>query len=144
MDLSTELRQASDMFLERLDLLRELEAKKRRMSPGMSGFTELAEQIQGLAAQLLEASERQSDLADASAQAVADGDVPRALTPVEELPRVRDVQTVLSEWRDAERRLNLAVAGSPGADEAKSDVTRLRAEYRRALDEVTRRTTDPH
>lgn len=142
MDLSAELRQASDMFLERLDLLRELEGKKRRMSPGMSGFSELAEQIQGLAAQLLDASERQSDIADASAEAVASGDVPRALTPVEELPPTRDVQTVLAEWREAERRLSLMAAGSDEIEAAQSDVTRLRAEYRRSLDEAVRRTTD--
>ncbi len=142
MDLSSELRSTSDMFLERLDMLRELEAKKRRMSPGMSGFAELAAEIQGLAAQLLDASERQSDIADASAQAIADGDALVALTPVEEIPPTREVQTVLAEWREAERRLSLMAAGSDEIEAAESDVTRLRAEYRRSLDEAVRRTTD--
>jgi len=144
MDLASELRSTSDMFLDRLDLLRELEEKKRRMSPGTSGFADLAAQIQGLAAQLLDASERQSDIADASDEAVAGGDMPIALTPVKDIPPPRDVQTVLGEWRDAERRLGLTAAGSAEAEAAQSEVMRLRTEYRQSLDQAVKRTKDGH
>jgi hypothetical protein len=139
MDLASELRSASDMLLDRLDLLRELEAKKRRMSPGTPGFAKLAAEIQGLAAQLLDASERQSEIADATVQVVAGGAGQVALTPIEEIPPLRDVQTVLAEWREAERRLGPAVAGSTEAEAAQADVTRLRAEYRRSLGEALKR-----
>jgi hypothetical protein len=44
----------------------------------------------------------------------------------------RDVTTILSEWRDAERRQSTAVAGSAEETAARDDVDRLRAEYQQA------------
>jgi hypothetical protein len=41
----------------------------------------------------------------------------------------RDVQLVLAEWRDAERRLDAADPGSDEADDARRDVGRLAIEY---------------
>ncbi|HLB45028.1 MAG TPA: hypothetical protein VJK49_06530 [Candidatus Limnocylindrales bacterium] len=44
---------------------------------------------------------------------------------------VRDLQTILDEWRAAERRLAAAEGDSTGHAHAAADVNRLRAEYHR-------------
>ena len=55
--------------------------------------------------------------------------------------RPRDVQTVLADWRDAERQLGDAIPGSPEAARFRAEIEVLREEYRRAHDAVVRRAS---
>jgi hypothetical protein len=129
-DLRQALRTESDTFLDLLDRLRQLEGEKRELQPGTPEFVNLAEAVESLAREALATTATQEALARRSAAAAAVGQGVR--TPIDEIEPVRDVRTVLGEWRDAERRLADTTPGSPEHHEATIEVDRLRAEYRRA------------
>src|SRR5436190_12963555 len=121
-------RQPSDALMHALDRLREIEEEKRSVPPADPRFAELAALVQGFARQVLAQSDRQRDLARAAQQQVAQGDRSGLRTSIDEAPP-REMHLILDEWRDAERRLSLAAAGSPEAEIALSDSARLREEY---------------
>lgn len=65
------------------------------------------------------------------------------LPPIEEVVPSREIQVILAEWRDAERRTIEATAGSAEHAQAEADANRLRAEYRRTYQSVSSpRATD--
>jgi len=132
--LESELRQASDRLMADLARLAELESAKRQATPGTPEFVALARQVESLAAQLLGTSRRQSDLASTT-QTVSDaGIVDAPLTPIEDVPASREPHAVLSEWREAERRLAELDGASADAATLRADVERLRDEYRRSFE----------
>lgn len=139
MSIEPELHATSDALLDSLDRLRALEQEKRDLPIGSPRLIELAEQIERLAATVLGTSATQVDLAkEAVAETKTRGLDPN--TTIEEMAsRPRDVHTVLSEWREAERRLGLADGGSTEATRLRADIELLREEYRRAHDAAARR-----
>jgi ABC-type transporter Mla subunit MlaD len=128
MESKEQLRSASDEVLVAVEKLRALEVEKRSVSPTNPRFQKLARQVEQLADQLGSTAEAQANLGEKLAAQHANGAA--AAPPVEET--VRDVTTILAEWRDAERRAGRAVARSRAAAAAHADVDRLRAEYQRA------------
>jgi hypothetical protein len=64
------------------------------------------------------------------------GLTPRTSFPVEGDPDARRIEAALAKWRDAERRLHLAVAGSPGRHDALKEVARTRADFYETVDLV--------
>jgi hypothetical protein len=124
-------RQPSDALMHALDRLREIEEEKRTVPPADPRFAELAALVQGFARQVMAQSDRQGRLAVAAQQLVAEGDAAGLETPIVEVPP-REMHVILDEWRDAERRVSLAVTGSPEAEVALADAARLREEYGRA------------
>jgi hypothetical protein len=122
-----QLRTASDTFLARLDRLHQLEVEKRLLTPGTDRMVTLAAEIESLVQEVLGVAGTQLDIARNAA--ALDGE----LRPIEAIPP-RDAAEVLVDWRAAERRLSAAAPG--GADEAmaRSDIERLRDEYRRAFE----------
>jgi hypothetical protein len=52
--------------------------------------------------------------------------------PIADVPGARPIQRVLAEWREAERRLIQAEAGSDAKCDAEADAERLRGEHQRA------------
>ena len=128
MNIETELRNASDALLAALEQLHELELQKRELQPGSERFVELARQIEALSDELLETSRSETVLAGRVADKVERGEGPDR--PIVEMAPERDLGMVLSEWRDAERRLAGAKAGSKEASRAQEDAARLRDEYR--------------
>lgn len=127
--LNDKLRTASDRLMVTLDELVELETAKRSMPPGSDEFVDLAKRIEGLAQAALMHTQRQADLAEDTRAAT--GTTAEAGHTIEETPP-RAMEAVLSEWRAAERQLQAAEPGSPGATLATADVRCLRDEYRRA------------
>jgi hypothetical protein len=129
MDLEQDLRSVSDEMLRTLEQLQRLESEKRAASPGTPRFVNLANEIEKLAALVFTQTTAQQSLAEESHAAVQAG---VDLAPIEEIQTARDVSLILSEWRDAERRL--AATGIDTAEHAKAagDVRRLREEYHRA------------
>jgi len=126
---AVELRQTSDAFIARLERLHELETRKRELPVGQPEFVRLAREIEDLSRALLYVGSRQADLAEEVHADVKRGDAV-VDQPIIEIPPRRDAPTVLSEWRDAERRLAAAHTGSSEEQEARTEIERLRAEYR--------------
>ena len=124
------LRRASDTFMQRLDRLFELETRKRELQPGTPEFVRLAREVEDLSRALLATSGQQVDLAEEVHADIKAGDASVDI-PIRETPPKRDAVGVLAEWRAAERRLAAASAGSRDESEARTDVERLRVEYRR-------------
>ena len=124
------LRQASDTLMQRLDRLYELESRKRELPPDRPEFVRLAREIEDLSRALLFSSGEQVELAEAIHADVKAGDV-AADVPIRDTPPKRDAVAVLAEWRAAERRLAAAAADSDDEREARTDIERLRLEYRR-------------
>jgi hypothetical protein len=139
--IEPELHATSDVVLATLDRLRKLELEKRDLPVGSPRLVELAEEIERLAATVLGASDTQVDLAKAAVAGARAGTIDPASTINEMGHPPRDVQTVLAEWRDAERHLGDARPGSPEAARIRADIEVLREEYRRAHDAAARRTS---
>jgi hypothetical protein len=138
-DTGAALREASDTLLRDLEALSELEDVKRSIEPGDPRLIELAGTIEAIAERVLASSARQRELT-VEANDLVDLGLPEApIRSIAETPRA--IALVLAEWRDAERRVQAAEAGSAEAAEAERAVDRLKDEYRRAHEEATRKPT---
>ena len=130
MEIEQDLRFTSDEMLRALERLRELEERKRKLTPGTKSFLKLAEEVEQLAATVFDRTREQTLGADRSVALREQAGVePR---PIDEVPPIRELHLILAEWRDAERRLTEAVPDTIQASDAEADVERLRQEYRRA------------
>ena len=128
MDLEQDLRTVSDDLLRTLEQLHDLEKAKRSEDPGTPRFVRLAKEIEKLAAVVFQQTAAQQALAEATHVAAAEGaDIP----PIDEMESSRDVSLILSEWREAERRLGVTAMDSAEHAKAAADVRRLRDEYHR-------------
>ena len=129
-DTGQALRQTSDALLRDLDVLATIEAEKRSLEPGDPRLVQLAERIEEIAQRVLVGSVRQRQLTEVVTEQVetASPDAPEA--PIEDTPR--QIQAILADWREAERRATAAPHDSAEAAEAQVLVAQLRDEYRRA------------
>jgi DNA-binding HxlR family transcriptional regulator len=126
------LRQTSDSLLRDLDVLVAIEEEKRTLQPGDDRLVELAARIEEIAQRILRGTMHQHQLTQVVNAQVEDGSPNAPTTSINATPR--SIQAVLADWRDAERRLAAAEAGSGEAAEAEALVTRLREEYRGAME----------
>ena len=124
------LRQASDVFMQRLDRLHDLETRKRELPPDEPEFVRLAREIEDVARALLYSGGRQVELAVAVHHEAKASDV-AVDQSIRDTPPRQDAVSILAEWRAAERRLAAAPPGSDDEREARADTERLRGEYRR-------------
>ena len=129
MDLEQDLRIVSDEMLRTLEQLQRLESEKRAESPGTPRFLKLAREVEKLAAMVFAQTSAQQSLAEQTHQAARSG---AEIAPIEEITAARDVSVILSEWRDAERRLAATAKETAEHAKAAGDVRRLREEYHRA------------
>jgi len=132
-----ELRATSDTLVTSLDRLAALEAEKRRLLPDDPRLLELATEVEGLAAEVLQIAEVQSRLVEMT-HVMAMTDEPDA--PSGPIEPSRTPHDILEEWRAAERRLTEAPPGSPEAAEALVRARQLRADYQRAYQQTRRET----
>jgi len=139
--IEPELHATSDAVLATLDRLRTLELEKRDLPVGSPRLVELAKEIELLATTVLGASNAQVDLAKAATAGADAGTIDPGTTINEMGDPPRHVQTVLAEWRDAERQLGEALPGTPEAARLRAEIEVLREEYRRAHDAVVRRAS---
>ena len=128
MDLEQDLRNVSDDMLRTLEQLQSLETAKRAEQPGSDRFVRLAKEIEKLAAVVFQQTSAQQSLAEATHKAAKQG---ADMVPIDEIAASRDVGIILSEWRDAERRLASSAMDSAEHAKAAADVRRLREEYHR-------------
>ena len=143
MSIEPNLHAVSDTMLANLDRLRQLELEKRALPVGSPRLVELATEIETLAATVLGATDTQVDLAKEAVQEAQAGTLDPNATIEEMSAKPRELHVVLGEWRDAERRLGELPDGSPEAVALRGDIELLRAEYRRAHDAASRRSSNP-
>lgn len=141
MEIESELRATSDALLADLDRLRALELEKRRLPADSPRLAEIAVEIESLAVRVLHTTDHQANLARESDEATAAGRR-RPGSTIESVAPVRDVHTVLADWREAERALSNATPGSKDEVLLRAEIRALREEYRRAHDAAARRTDD--
>jgi hypothetical protein len=135
-DTGRALREASDALLRDLEALSVLEEEKREVQPGDPRLVDLATQIELVAGRVLVTSGRERALTEQIQQAAETGDAPIPDTPIDDTPR--PISAILSDWRDAERRLEAAADGTGAAREAEILVDQLREEYRKAHESARR------
>ena len=123
------LRRASDMFMQQLDRLYELETRKRELPPDEAEFVRLAREIEDLSRALLFAGGQQVELAEEVHADVKNGET-IVDEPIRDTPARRDAVVVLADWRAAERRLAAAMPDTDDERDARAAVERLREEYR--------------
>ena len=128
-DAGMELRETSDEVLRNLDALGALEEEKRTIQPGDPRLVTLATEVEKLAARLLADSVRQRDVAETLND---DPEAAAATRPIDE--QIRPIADILKAWRDAERALMAAAAGSAEEASARAAIDQCREEYRRAFD----------
>ena len=136
METGQALRETSDALLRDLDVLVAIEEEKRTLEPGDDRLVELAGRIEEIAQRILSGSVRQHQLTQVVNAQVEAGSAGAPETSIEDTPR--PIQAVLAEWREAERRHLAAEPGSAEAAEADALVARLRDEYRRAHEALSR------
>ena len=130
MELESELRVASDRMLRTLETLETLENEKRTLTPGSARFQRLADEAERLAAEVFAQTHSQRQLGERAE--AANERTGTDLAPIGKGSSVRELQVILSAWRDAERRLQLASPKSAEHAAAAADVGRLREEYHAA------------
>lgn len=123
------LRHTADKLLSQLSELEELERTKRALEPGSRAQLRLSRRVESLARKVLNIAGQQTDLVETIAE-MAD-ETSGHLT--------REPHVILGEWRAAERAMEAEPTGSASWEIARTDVERLRAEYRRAFTERGRR-----
>jgi len=129
LELASDLRNASDLLLERIDRLYELERRKRELMPDNPEFVRLAREVEDTARAALGATGMQVELATAVADRANRGDS-SVDQPIRDVPPgPRDATVILSEWRAAERLLATAAPDSDAERSARIEVERLRREY---------------
>jgi len=131
-DLGPELRETSDNVLRDLDALVALEEEKRTVTPDSPRLVQLAAEVERLAARLLTATVRQRQIAaDVHADPAA-----ATMPPIEAQPR--PIPEILKAWRETERDLATATAGSAEELRLRDRIDELRFEYRKAFDSRSR------
>jgi hypothetical protein len=127
---AADLREASDLFVQRLDRLQDLETRKRELPPDEPEFVRLAREIEDLSRALLWSGSQQVELAEAVHREAKANDI-AVDQSIRDMPPRRDAVSILAEWRAAERRLAAAEPESDDEQVARAETERLRDEYRR-------------
>jgi hypothetical protein len=140
MELEVELRNTSDRMLRTLEQIEALESEKRSLKPGSPRFKRLATEVERLAADIFAQTHLQKTLGDRAEMMTERAGV--SLPPIDEAAAQRELQAVLIDWRDAERRLASTDPDSAEHAAAAADVNRLREEYHRAYTNQERRRGD--
>jgi hypothetical protein len=113
------LRAESDAFLAQLDVLHDLEMRKRDVPPGDAGFLPLATEVEENVALLLARAKRQTAVGRASTAEI----------PVTAVPDGASAVTILSRWRDLELRINGMDAASDEAADLRREADAFREAY---------------
>ena len=140
MELDTDLRVASDRLLRTLDQIETLENEKRDLPPADARFQKLAKEIERLAAEVFAQSHAQKQIGERAN--VVEQRTGVELPSINEVTKNRDLGVILNEWRDAERRMQLAAPDSAEHATAAADIGRLRAEYHAAYSAGMHKTTE--
>ena len=118
-----EFRAHTDKMLALLDRLREVERAKQNTTLGSAELLHLAHEAEELSRVIFRWSGLQLQQAEASQAWPDGGDRIGDARP-------RPLDRILANWREAQIRFDLAVPGTREAEQAASEVERLREEFR--------------
>jgi hypothetical protein len=124
------IRHTSDALLAQLSELEELERTKRALEPGSRAQLRLSRRVESLARKVLNTAGQQTDLVETIAEIADETSGYQS----------REPHLILADWRAAERAMEAESPGTPEWQAARTDVDRLRGEYRRAFTERGQRT----
>lgn len=133
-----EFRATTDKMLEIIDELRRIEEQKRGVDYASPDFVKLAEVAAEHARLTFRWAEMQLQMAYA-ARAAQETDGQHPTVQLENVTP-RPIDKILTLWREAQIRLDIAMPGSPEAASAVADIERLREEYQVSHDEVVERS----
>jgi hypothetical protein len=122
-----EFRATTDLMLEIIEELRSLELQKRSVVIGTPEFVKLAVRTEEQARLTFRWSQMQLQMAHDAATRLASGERAEEIILTEVQPR--HIDRVLTDWREAQLRLEIARPGSPESVAAAGDIERLREEY---------------
>jgi hypothetical protein len=123
----SEFRATTDQMLQIIDDLRDAERRKQKVEIGSPEFLKAAERAEELSRLAFRWAQMQREMALSVQERIAAGSLNGTTTLDDVEPRPLD--RVLAAWREAQLRLELALAGSPEAEAATRDIERLREEY---------------
>lgn len=127
------LRDVSDGLLSDLDLLVQLEQRKRLLKPDDPEANDVARQVAVIAERVLRRSISEEQLTRHAHEAAKSGDEDAPTRSINETPRA--IHAILEDWRAAERRLTAAAAGTPEHAAAARDCEQFRVEYQRSFNQ---------
>jgi hypothetical protein len=123
----TEFRAATDHLLQIIERLRATEEAKREVELGSEEFVALARSAVDAGRLVYRWTEMQLTMAERAAARLARGELAEDVRLID--VRARPIDRILSLWREAQLRLEIARPGSPEAEAATADAERLREEY---------------
>jgi hypothetical protein len=133
MDTERDVRATTIQMLEMLDRLISVVRAKQAAAVGSDEFVQQAREAERLSGMVFRSAGIQLRMAEASASAVQRGEMaPGRPIDVESRPLDR----ILANWREAQRRLEIALPGSREAAAASEEIERLREEYQATHDAV--------
>ena len=117
----------ADQMLDWISAMQDAERAKHDLPLGSPEFVAKAVEVERISRLAFRWSQMQLQLAEAAARRRESGE----LTGNEPLANFqpRPLDTILSHWREAQLRLEVAQLGSPEAQRAADDIERLREEY---------------
>jgi hypothetical protein len=127
------LREVSDGLLDDLELLAQLEERKRLMEPEDPRAHELAKEVATLASRVLSWSISEEQITRDAHEAAKRGDEGAPTRSIEQTPR--SAHAILDDWRAAERRVMNATPGTADHAKAALEAERFRQEYQQAFDQ---------
>ena len=117
----------ADQMLDWISAMQDAERAKHDLPLGSPEFVAKAVEVERISRLAFRWSQMQLQVAEAAARRRESGE----LTGSEPLANFqpRPLDTILSHWREAQLRLEVAQLGSPEAQRATDDIERLREEY---------------
>jgi len=125
------LREVSDSLLDDLDLLAQLEERKRLLEPDDPKANELAKEVAVVASRVLSWSISEEHITRDAHEAVKRGDEDAPSRPIAQTPR--SAQAILEDWRAAERRISASTPGTAEHAKAALDAEGYRQEYQHSF-----------
>lgn len=117
----------ADQMLEWIGVLEGAEQAKHQMPLGSPEFVAKAAEVEQVSRLVFRWSQLQLQVAQEAAVRRARGELTGSQPLTDFRPRALDI--VLTQWREAQLRLEVAPPGSPEARKAADDIERLREEY---------------
>ena len=124
------LRATSDGLMRAIAEVDARERQKRGVPPGDPSFPSLARQVRGAAESVLQLASAEEAKANETA---LDAGV-AALPPIEAISPMKELEGILSAWRDVEQRLNAAPPGTTAAEALMAEFEEFRRRYAEAID----------
>jgi len=117
----------ADQMLDWISAMQDAESAKHDLPLGSPEFVAKAVEVERISRLAFRWSQMQLQMTEAAARRRENGELTGSEPLANFQPRPLDI--ILSHWREAQLRLEVAPLGSPEAQRATDDIERLREEY---------------